>query len=157
MLSVADLRRWKEASTRNTLTTLAIALILAFAAAGLACHTAPHAEPGEYYVELNGQVTQVAKITQAGDAYNMAWFNNGSWVPATAPVKQLSQAELGKLFTGPVDKLAALQSKELTIVFAPKGWTQVFLGHNGANNTEFKTSTGYVWISPLGLMDLSKR
>jgi hypothetical protein len=86
----------------------------------------------------------------------MSWFANGNWIPVTGPIKVLSKAELGKLFTGPVDDLTALQAKELTIVFAPKGWTQVFLGHDGAKNSEFKTNTGYVWISPLGLMDLKK-
>jgi len=112
---------------------------------------------GEYFITMNGQTVNVAQVATAGSGFAMEWFAEEKWLPVTAPVTVLSKQELGKLLTGPVDGIVGLQSKELTILMVPKGWTQVFLGHNGAKNTEFKSSTGYVWFSPLGLMDLNKR
>jgi len=120
------------------------------------CHSATPILTGDYAVEVNGQTVNVAKVMQGGSGYDMEWFDQGKWVPVTGPVKVLSKEDLGKLVTGPVDDLAGLQSKELTILFVPTGWTQVLLGHNGARNSEFKAATGCVWISPLGLMDLKK-
>lgn len=134
----------------------AIAAAVALLALDVACNSAASVEPGEYAAELNGQNIKVGKVGQAGSAYTMFWFDQGNWIPVTPPIKLLSKAELGKLVTGPVDNLAALQSKELTIIFVPKGWSQILLGHDGASNSEFKSNTGYVWISPLGFMNLKK-
>jgi hypothetical protein len=121
------------------------------------CHSATPADMvGEYSILMNGQTVKVAKVTQAGTGYDMEWFADEKWIPVTGPVTALSKQQLGKLLTGPVDGIVGLQSKEQTILMVPKGWTQVFLGHNGAKNTEFKSATGYVWFSPLGLMDLNK-
>jgi hypothetical protein len=121
------------------------------------CHSAEPADlVGEYVAVINGQAVNVARVTQVDSGYGMEWFTDGKWIAVTGPVTLLSKQQLGELLTGPVDGIVGLQSKELTIVKAPKGWTQVLLGHKGAKNTEFKAATGYVWFSPLGLMDLKK-
>jgi hypothetical protein len=121
------------------------------------CHSAAPADlVGEYVETVNGQTVKVAKVTRAGSGYGMEWFADDKWIPVTGPVTLLSKQELGKLLTGPLDGIVGLQSKEVTILMVPKGWTQVLLGHMGAKNTEFKSATGYAWFSPLGLMDLKK-
>jgi hypothetical protein len=121
------------------------------------CHSAaPSDLVGEYVTVVNGQTVKVAKVTRSGSGYGMEWFADDKWIPVTGPVTLLSKQQLGNLLTGPVDGIVCLQSKELTILMVPKGWTQVFLGHMGAKNTEFKAATGYAWFSPLGLMDLNK-
>jgi hypothetical protein len=145
-----------EVFTKRIFWLSGIAAALALLTVSTGCHSATPIQAGVYNVEMNGQIVKVAKVTQAASGYDMAWFDNGQWIPVTGPVKALSKAELGRLVTGPVDDLEGLQSKELTILFVPKGWTQVFLGHGGVKNTEFKAGTGYVWISRFGFMDLKK-
>jgi hypothetical protein len=132
-----------------------VALALVVMSTG--CHSGTPIQAGEYVVELNGVIVNVAKISQTGSGFDMQWYADGKWIPVTPPVKTLSKADLGSLVTGSVDNLQGLQSKELTILFVPKGWTQVYVGHNGEANTEFKAGTGFVWISPLGFIDLRKQ
>jgi hypothetical protein len=130
--------------------------LLTLAAMSTGCHFATHAQAGDYAYEMNGQTIEVAKVTQTDSGFDMQWYDDGKWLPVTEPVRVLSKADLGALVTGSVDKVEGLQSKEVTILFVPKGWTQVYLGHGGAENSEFKSATGFVWISPLGLIDLKK-
>jgi len=145
-----------EAFTKRTFGFARITAALALLVVSAGCHSGTSTQAGEYAVEMNGQIVKVAKVTQTSSGYDMAWYDNGQWIPVTRPVKVLSKAELGKLVTGSVDDLEGLQSKELTMLFVLKGWTQVFLGHGGRKNAEFKAGTGYVWISQFGFMDLRR-
>ena len=82
-------------------------------------------------------------------------------VAGDTPLQPLTTSELTKFVTGTVDGIQALKSARQgitteAILAVPKGWTQTSPGH-GAPGVVFKSATGYVWISPLGLMGLTKR
>jgi len=114
-------------------------------------------QPGEYGYTINGQTVRVAKVIQTSSGYDMQWHAVDKWMPVTGPTEVLGKKELGELVTGSIEHVQGLKSNEVTLLFVPREWSQVYLGTGGHKNTEFKCYTGYVWWNdPLGPSCLKK-
>ncbi len=105
---------------------------------------------GDYGVKVNQSVHPFLRITRSSGStsgYALAENNNGTWVPQKIAGRPLTKEEFSKLVGMGIDvPFTGIVFGQAALIKVPAGWHQ----------SNFSTSTGYLFLSILGPIELTK-